>query len=250
MDLLLTGKTVLITGGASGLGACTARLFASEGSNVVIMDRQLCTWLSDYHYQPLDGNIEALVGDVTCLKDIETTLNHCLDRYNHLDVLINNAGIWTTALIQDMTLDEWEDTIRINLTGPFLTSRRVIQYFFSARRKGCIINITSPAAFQGSSNGHSHYVAAKSGLVGFTVSLARETAHAGIRVIGVAPGIVPTQLTSSAVLERGDEYLKRIPMGRFGTEEEIAAVVVFMASERAAYITGATIDVSGGLLMR
>jgi 3-oxoacyl-[acyl-carrier protein] reductase len=250
MDLLLKGKSVLITGGASGLGACTARLFASEGSNVVIMDRQLCTWLSDYHPQPLSGNIEALVGDVTCTADIESALHHCLDRYNQLDILINNAGIWTTALIQDMTLDEWENTVRINLTGPFLTCQRIIQYYFATGRKGCIINITSPAAFQGSNNGHSHYVAAKAGLVGFTVSLARETAHAGIRVIGVAPGIIPTQLTSSALVERRDAYLGRIPMGRFGTEEEIAAVVVFLASERASYITGATVDVSGGLLMR
>jgi 3-oxoacyl-[acyl-carrier protein] reductase len=149
-----------------------------------------------------------------------------------------------------MSDEEWDKTIRINLNGPFYLSKRVVNHLIERKAKGKIINIVSQAAFHGSTSGHAHYAASKGGLVTFTVSLAREVAKYGINVCAVAPGMIRTPMNKDTLREREEDYLDRIPLGRIAEASEIANVVAFLASDKADYITGATIDVSGGMLMR
>jgi 3-oxoacyl-[acyl-carrier protein] reductase len=163
---------------------------------------------------------------------------------------VNNAGTWPTARILDMSDEDWESTLRINLTGTFMFSKRMVAWLHARKRKGKITNIVSQAAFHGSTSGHAHYAAAKAGVVNFTVSLAREAAEYGINVNAVAPGIIATPLMGKALEARLAEYVARIPLGRIASPEDIADVVVFLCSNKADYMTGATVDVTGGMLMR
>jgi 3-oxoacyl-[acyl-carrier protein] reductase len=164
--------------------------------------------------------------------------------------LINNAGIWPTALVKDMTDEQWQTTLAVNLTGPFLLCREAVRRWLAANRQGRIVNITSQAAFQGSTTGHADYAAAKAGLTNFTISLAREVAAHGIHVNAVAPGFMETDMAAEALRKRRDHYLQRIPLRRIADPAEVAATVVFLASSRASYMTGATLHVNGGMEMR
>ncbi len=253
MDLELKNKTALVTGGNSGLGAAICEVFAAEGCNVVI----------NYLFNP--GEAESLAarlqntygvkaviakGDITSATDIESNIQTALNQTQRLDILVNCAGVWPTDFVKDMTDEAWEKTVRINLTGPFMFSKRVVNHFINNGVKGKIINIVSQAAFHGSTSGHAHYAAAKGGLVTFTVSLAREVAQHGINVTAVAPGMMRTPMNKDALSTREEDYVKRIPLGRISEPEEVAFTVAFLASKKADYITGATIDVTGGMLMR
>jgi 3-oxoacyl-[acyl-carrier protein] reductase len=149
-----------------------------------------------------------------------------------------------------MTEQEWNRTLAVNLTGPFLTCREAVRRWREAGRTGRIVNVSTQAAFRGSTTGHAHYAASKAGLVALTVSLAREVAPHGIHVNAVAPGMMTTDLARDALEKNEEEYLKRIPLGRIADPAEIVGVVVFLASDRASYMTGATVDVTGGMLMR
>ncbi len=253
MDLALKNKTALVTGGNSGLGAAICEVFAAEGCNVVI----------NYLFNPGEAErlaarlqktygVKAVIakGDITSATDIESNIQTALDQTQRLDILVNCAGVWPTDFVKDMTDEAWEKTVRINLTGPFMFSKRVVNHFINNGVKGKIINIVSQAAFHGSTSGHAHYAAAKGGLVTFTVSLAREVAQHGINVTAVAPGMMRTPMNQEALSTREEEYVKRIPLGRISEPEEVAFTVAFLASEKADYITGATIDVTGGMLMR
>ncbi len=242
MNLNLANKTVIVTGGVSGLGAAIGAAFAQEGANLAIFD--LCNPPSS----PLGKKSIFLKGDVTCAEDIERALNQIDREFGSIDILINNAGIWPSTRVHDMPDEEWERTLRVNLTGAFLFSKRFVRYLEAEKRPGKIINIVSPVAFQGSANGHSHYAAAKAGLVSFTRSLALECAESGVRVVAVAPGIMQTEMTRTAIDSHGKNYLQRIPIGRFIKPAEVANVVVFMASEAASCVTGTTIDATGGML--
>jgi 3-oxoacyl-[acyl-carrier protein] reductase len=167
-----------------------------------------------------------------------------------VDVLVNNAGVWPTAYVKDMTEEEWNLTLAVNLTGPFLTCREAVRRWLKTGHTGRIVNVSSQAAFHGSTTGHAHYAASKAGLVTFTISLAREVAPHGIRVNAVAPGMMATEMARDALMRNESQYLKRIPLGRIADPAEIADVIVFLASDRASYMTGATVSVTGGMLMR
>jgi 3-oxoacyl-[acyl-carrier protein] reductase len=167
-----------------------------------------------------------------------------------VDILVNNAGVWPTAYVKDMTEEEWNATLAVNLTGSFLTCREAVRRWLGAGRRGAIVNITSQAAFHGSTSGHAHYAASKAGLVTFSISLAREVAAQGIRINCVAPGMMATEMAKEALEIGLERYLERIPMRRVAEPGEVAHVVVFLASDRAGYMTGATLDVTGGMLMR
>jgi len=244
MDLGLKNKTVIVTGGASGLGAAICAEFENEGANVVVFDLFNNT-------NVIKDKVLNVIGDVTNPKDIDQTMQLAINKFGKVDILVNNAGIWPYSPFVDMPEEDWERTLKVNLTGPFLFCKKLIHHLIEVKQQGQIVNIASPVAFQGSTGGHSHYAAAKAGLVSLTQSLAREVSASGIRVVAVAPGIMCTDMTRSTITDRGDHYyLDRIPVGRFAEPVEVANVVVFMASEQASYITGATIDVTGGMLMR
>jgi 3-oxoacyl-[acyl-carrier protein] reductase len=167
-----------------------------------------------------------------------------------LDILVNNAALCPTCDVKDLTTADWTRTIEVNLTGTFLCSREMVRQLVAAGRPGRIVNISSQAAFRGSTTGHAPYDASKGGIVSLTVSMAREVARHGIAVNAVAPGMMLTEMTAKTLQANRQKYLARIPLGRVGNTSEIADVVVFLASDRAGYMTGATVDVSGGMLMR
>jgi 3-oxoacyl-[acyl-carrier protein] reductase len=257
MDLGLQGKVVLVTGGSRGLGAEVCRLFAAEGAHVAVnydrhdtREKARAYQLAEQLRTRRDIDSIAVAGDVgyeaDALQAFETTLMH----FGHVDIVVNNAAIWPTAYVKDMETPEFDRTIAVDLRGPFVLCRRMVQYLLDGDRRGKIVNVVSQAAFHGSTSGHAHYAAAKAGLVGFTVSLAREVAPHGINVNAVAPGVMRTEMSLQALAEREDHYLARIPMGRIADPADVAPAVVFLASDQANYITGATIDVTGGMLMR
>ena len=167
-----------------------------------------------------------------------------------MDVLVNNAGIWPTSSVKEMTEDHWDRTLAVNLKGAFLTCREAVRRWLDRGCGGRIVNVSSSAAFIGSTTGHADYAASKAGLVNFTVSLAREMGSHGIYVNAVAPGMMQTDMARDALEQNLEHYIRRIPLGRIGDPAEIANLVVFLASDRASYTTGATFDASGGLLMR
>lgn len=253
MELNLKGKVAIVTGGGSGLGAAISDILASEGARVVvnyIVDEANVFKFVDQLNEKYGAAAIPLYGDITVASDVEDVIARTIDIFGKVDILVNNAGVWPTAFVENMSDEEWERTIRINLTGPFLFSKRVVQHLIARKSKGKIINIVSQAAFHGSTSGHAHYAAAKGGVVTFTVSLAREVAKYGINVTAVAPGMMRTPMNKRELAEREEEYIKRIPLGRISDPAEVAYTVAFLASEKSDYITGATIDVTGGMLMR
>jgi 3-oxoacyl-[acyl-carrier protein] reductase len=190
--------------------------------------------------------------DVANEDDISRLFEETLSQIGSIDIIVNNAGVWLTSYIKDMPVEDFRRTLETNLVGPFIICQKFVNYCIDNNRKGKIINMTSQAAFHGSTSGHAHYASSKAGLVGFTISLAREVARYGINVNAVAPGIVESKMVSAIVdnPERRAQYLERIPIGRIATTEDIAKVVVFLASCQADYMTGATLDATGGMLMR
>ena len=149
-----------------------------------------------------------------------------------------------------MTEEQWNTTQQVNLTGPFLTCREAVRRWLQAGRTGRIVNVASQAAFRGSTTGHADYAASKAGLVALTKSLAREVAPQGIHVNAVAPGMVRTDMARQALEENEQQYLDRIPLRRIADPADVADVIALLASDRASYMTGATVDVTGGMLMR
>jgi 3-oxoacyl-[acyl-carrier protein] reductase len=196
--------------------------------------------------------VEAIAagGNIAHVDEVRAVFDQVERELGPLDILINNAGIWPTAFVKDMTNERWNSTLAINLTGPFLTCREAVQRWLLAGRKGRIVNITSQAAYQGSTTGHADYAAAKAGLANFTISLAREMAPHGILVNAVAPGFMQTDMAAEALKSNWDRYRQRIPLGRVADPAEVANAVVFLASDRASYMTGSTLHVNGGMEMR
>jgi len=169
--------------------------------------------------------------------------------FGRIDILINNAAYCPTCQVADMTEETWNHTMQINLTGTFLCSRELIKRLLERDQPGRIINISSQAALRGSTTGHAPYDTSKGGLISYTIALARELAEKNITVNCVAPGMMHTEMTDKVLTTNRQKYLDRIPIRRIGTPEEIARVVVFVASDGGSYMTGATVDVSGGLAM-
>jgi len=192
----------------------------------------------------------AVRGDVSKPEDVREVFDRTERELGPVDVLINNASIWPTALVHDMSVEQWNGTLAVNLTTPFLTCREAVRRWLASGRKGRIVNITSQAAYHGATTGHADYAAAKAGLANFTISLAREVARHGIAVNSVAPGFMETDMIAAAWQKNRAKYLERIPLGRIGDPAEVAAAVLFLASERASYMTGAALHVNGGMEMR
>jgi 3-oxoacyl-[acyl-carrier protein] reductase len=176
--------------------------------------------------------------------------DQCRQELGPLDILINNAGVWPQAFVSDLAEEEWDRTLAVNLKGAFLTCREAVRRWRADGRRGRIVNVSSQAAFHGATTGHADYAASKAALVNFTVSLAREVAGLGIFVNAVAPGMMYTDMTEERLSTHEARYLARIPLGRIADAREIADVIVFLASDRASYMTGAVVNVSGGMLMR
>lgn len=255
MYLNLRGKVAIVTGGGGGLGRAICKELAREGVKVVLSyrsnEKEINSFVDELN-EKYTGKVVAVKGDLINEESIDNLFNAAIEEFSCVDILVNNAGVWPTAYVKDMEVEDFQRTMIINLQVPFILSKKMVNHLIDRESKGKIINIVSQAAFHGSTTGHAHYAASKGGLVTFTVSLAREVAKYGINVTAVAPGIMRTKMNEQQLNNKGDEdyYMKRIPLGRISEPEEVAYTVVFLASNRADYITGATIDVTGGMLMR
>lgn len=246
---MLTGKIALITGAARGIGRAIAIGMAGRGAAVAV---NYCT--SEKAALELVKEIEDHGGqalpyqaDVSNPEQVTAMVAAIVRRWGALDILVNNAGIMEDNLLVDMTLEEWERVIDVNLRSAFLCTRAVIP-LLQARGGGRIINISSQAALAGSRR-HVHYATAKAGLLGFTYSLAKELGPYGITVNAVSPGRIVTDMIKERMQGREEEWLQQTPLAQLGKPEEVAAAVAFLASDEASYITGANLNVNGGLVM-
>ena len=246
MNYDLKDKIVFVTGAADGCGKAIARAFIEEGAFVILHDLRFKEDLLKSNVKELCEKARYVTADLSCEKEILEMWNEI----GEIDCLINNAGIWPTAYVRDMSVDAFKKTIDINLIAPFLLCKLFVNQCLEKNKKGKIVNMVSQAAFHGSTSGHAHYAASKGGLVTFTVSLAREVAAYGINVNAVAPGMMRTPMNKDALAEREASYLERIPLQRIADPSEVASAVVFLCSNDANYMTGTTLDVTGGMLMR
>ncbi len=252
MDLGLKGKNALITGSTKGLGKTIAELLAAEGANVIITGRR------ESATKAIAGQISKTYGvkaygiaaDLLANDQPEKLFKESLEAVGHLDILVNNAAVWMQAYVVDMPKEDFEETMYLNLEVPFLLSKYMVGHLTEENRSGKILQVVSQAAFHGSTTGHAHYAASKAGLVSFSVSLAREVAKQGINVNLIAPGMMKTDMCREAIEKNESYYNNRIPMGYVAEAEDVAYAAVFLVSEKANYLTGITLDASGGMLMR
>lgn len=246
MDYNLSGKRVLVTGAADGCGKAIALTLAKEGAQVILHDLAMKEELLKANAALCGNGATYLTADLSKAEEVEELSKNAGD----LDLLVNNAGIWPTAYVKEMSVAAFNKTLDINLIAPFILCRNFVNQCMEKGKKGKIVNMVSQAAFHGSTSGHAHYAASKAGLVTFTISLAREVAPYGINVNCVAPGMMRTPMNKDALAEREDAYLERIPLRRIADPSEVAAVVAFLCSNQSDYMTGTTLDVTGGMLMR
>lgn len=252
MDYGLKGKNVLVTGSTKGLGEAIVRILAGERANVIVSGRSedLAKEVAENLSKEYGVTAVGIPADLGKRGVAEDLFEKSLKALGGLDILVNNAGIWPGAYVREMTLEAFDQTLYMNLEVPFLLSKMMINHLIDQGKKGKIIQIVSQAAFHGSTTGHAHYASSKAGLVTFSRSLAREVAGNGINVNCVAPGMMETPMTKDALTKKRDYYNSRIPIGRVASADEVAYVVAFLASDKADYLTGITIDATGGMLMR
>lgn len=243
----LAGQVVLITGASRGIGAAIADACAQVGADIAVgfVDDQHGAQKTVERVRSLGREAEAFKGDVSDEAQVATLVANVLDRFGHIDGLINNAGVMPESRIVDMSLHEWQRVIDVDLTGAFLCSRAVLPGMLE-RGSGSIVMISSRLGQIGFA-GVGHYAAAKAGLMGLAKSMAKEVGPHGIRVNSVAPGVTITDMTTDVVEgEVGSKRLAELPAGRFATASEVAASVVFLLSDAAALYHGQTLGPNGG----
>ncbi|MEO5648777.1 MAG: 3-oxoacyl-[acyl-carrier-protein] reductase [Ginsengibacter sp.] len=247
---LLENKVAIVTGGSRGIGEAIALKLAESGAHIAF------TYVSsDEKAKALEEKLKGFVVNAKAYKsnaadynDCESLVNDVLKEMGTIDICVNNAGISKDNLLLRMTPEQWDEVINTNLTSVFNLTKQVIKPMMKAR-KGSIINMSSIVGMKGNA-GQSSYAASKAGIIGFTKSIAAELGSRNIRCNAIAPGFVETDMTH--YLKEGEgakEFLKQIPLGRFGSAEEIANVALFLSSDMSSYITGQVISACGGLNM-
>ena len=238
-------KVVLVTGASRGIGRAIAEAFVAKGAKVVgtATSQSGADAISAY----LGDSGCGMVLNVTSSESVEALYAAIKERFGDVDVLINNAGITRDNLLMRMKDDEWQDIIDTNLTSLYRLSKPVLRTMMK-KRYGRIVSIGSVVGTMGNA-GQTNYAAAKAGLIGFTKSLAREVASRGITVNAVAPGFIATDMTHALNDEQRAGILNQVPANRLGEPQEIAAAVLFLASDEASYVTGETLHVNGGMYM-
>jgi 3-oxoacyl-[acyl-carrier protein] reductase len=250
----LKGKVAIVTGGAGGIGEATIRSLCQEGVKVIISDinwdaaKKLEVGLAQMGSETL-----AVQTDIADYQQVKELAEKTLSTFGRIDILVNNAGISAKyqgkkRKLWEISIEEWQRVINVDLNGYFLCCHEIAPHMIP-NQWGRIINISSLAARTAPQVAASHYVAAKTGILGLTKSLAVELGSYGITVNAVAPGRIDTPMIKDIPPEDNLELIKRTPLGRLGTVEDIAGVIMFLISEAASFITGATIDVNGGLAM-
>jgi 3-oxoacyl-[acyl-carrier protein] reductase len=244
----LQGRVALVTGASQGIGRACAIVLAEAGATVAVVAR------SEDKLQSLVQEIEAKGGKAAAFKldvanedEIKATVKSVIAQLGKIDILVNNAGITRDQLLMRMKRADWDDVLKTNLTAPFLLTQAVISSMLK-QRWGRIINITSINGQMGQA-GQANYASSKAGLIGMTMSVAREVASRNITCNAVSPGWIDTAMTADLAQDLKDKMVTAVPLGRPGTDVEIAAAVRFLASEEAGYITGHVLNVNGGMLM-
>jgi 3-oxoacyl-[acyl-carrier protein] reductase len=245
----LKDKVALVTGASQGIGRATALALAKAGAKVTLAARsaqKLAAVVEEI--AAAGGEALAVTMDVADSEQVKAGFKQSLEKFGRLDILVNNAAMTRDGLAVRMKADDWDSVLRTNLTGAMLCIQQALATM-TRQRSGRIINITSVVAEMGNA-GQANYVAAKAGLIGLTKAIATEYASRNITVNAIAPGFIATAMTDGLAQNVKDEMAARIPLGRFGTDRDVAAAVEFLASDEAAYITGHVLDVNGGMYMR
>ena len=245
----LNGKTAIITGSGRGLGKAIALRLARLGANVVLFDIAASDAIdaTGVEFNDLGYPVAVCKGDVRNQDDVKALCKTAVDVFGGIDILVNNAGITRDKPIAMMSETDWDDVLDINLKGAFICTKAVSRQMIR-RRGGRIINVASVAGVMGNP-GQANYSASKAGLIGLTKSTAKELAPRGITCNAVAPGVIISAMTDALSGKVKENYLNNIPLGRFGTPEDVADVIGFLATDLSGYITGQVIHIDGGLVM-
>jgi len=244
---LLEGKTGLITGAARGIGRAIAIAYAKEGANVAFTDM-----VEDENFKSLEKELRAMgvkakgyVSDASNFESSQKMVDDIATEFGKIDILINNAGITRDTLLMRMTEEQWDLVIRVNLKSVFNLTKAVQKYMLK-QRNGSIINMSSVVGVSGNA-GQANYSASKAGIIGFTKSVARELGSRNIRCNAIAPGFIITEMTHKLPDEVREEWIKKIPLQRGGTPDDVANVCIFLGSELSTYVSGQVINVCGAM---
>ena len=246
----LSGKVALVTGSSRGIGVGIAQKLAQQGAKVVVNYRRSADEAQEVVKSIVDagGEAVAIQADVSNSADAQRLVKEAIAAFGNMHILVNNAGVTRDMLIMMLKDEDWDAVIQANLNSVFYCSKAVTRHMMR-KRYGRIINITSVVGLAGQA-GQTNYAASKAGIIGFTRSLARELGSRGVTVNAVAPGFVPTALTDVLTDEQKKAATDATPLGRFGSVDDIANAVAFLASDDASFITGQVLSVDGGLVMR
>jgi 3-oxoacyl-[acyl-carrier protein] reductase len=250
MKIDLTGRKVLITGGSKGIGAACVKMFAEAGADIaftyISSEKESSRLVKEYSRKV---KVKSYKADLNNPETLDSITNIIIKDFNGIDILVNNAGIWEYGEADKMSIDDWERTLRVNLTSVFVITKSVLSYMIK-QKYGRIINISSTAGQRGEAF-HSHYAASKGGIISYTKSLASETGKYNITVNAVAPGWVLTDMVSKVFTDPlyKEKVRKDIPLQRLAEAEDIAGPVLFLASDLAGHITGEILNVNGGSVL-
>jgi len=242
----LKGKVCIVTGGARGIGFAIATCLADYGANVIVAD--INEEGAKKAAGMLKGNSMGIAVDLSSVAQIEKAVNEIAQKYGRIDALVNNAGILYTTQIEDITEEEWDRIMSVNLKSAFFASQKVLKYM-KQQKFGRIINISSLAGRNGGFETGCGYSASKAGMIGMSRNIARKMAPYGITVNVVAPGTTESELSKQFSEEAMESILAKIPVRRLGKPEDIGQMVAFLASDFSGFITGAVVDVNGGMFM-
>lgn len=243
-------RVVIVTGAGAGMGYTAALAFAKEGASVIVNDlAEAPAERAAKAIRQMGATETTFIGDVSRAPDIQRMIESTLSQYGRIDAIFNNAGILRSTRVEGISLEEWELVMRVNSTGVFLCSQAVLPAM-KKQRYGRIVNMSSSAGRSVSTLGGAHYTASKAAVLGITRAIAKEMAPFGITANAICPGLIDTEMArKNCTPEQLKKYEEAFPAKRLGTPEEVAALVLFLASEEAGYITGASIDINGGDLM-
>ncbi len=248
MRLDFSDEIVVVTGSGRGIGYKIAEKFAQAGATVVLSDyNQDALKNAQKNFSQQGYQFSAIPCDITNPDEVTALIKKTLVQYEKIDILINNAGITRDNLLLRMKDKDWDQVMETNLKGVFLTTRAITRYFMK-QRYGKIINITSVVGITGNA-GQANYAASKAGLIGFSRSVAKELASRNVTVNLIAPGFIETEMTANLPPQAKESFLDKIPLNRAGQPEDVANVVLFLASSLADYITGQVLTVDGGMTM-